>query len=282
MKTKQLYSCRLSPWEYHVSKCVVALAILFFWLGIPKTHAVQFNSNTATTITSSSVDFTVLAVSYADKLVVNATSVQVDMSSSTGGTFTLNSTSTDLSVSTSTGSGGSYTHTCSSDRIANVVITQNAASSTWIITPASSRCVYYPLPTGVGYAVLPQPPATTSSVVQAISTPILPPTPQESTKKLNIQEQIAALLSQVQKLQTQLAAQGVSTVPLFKRDLKVGSRGDDVRALQERLAAQGYLEVAPTGYFGALTKAALQKYQKAKGISPAAGYFGPKTRASME
>jgi glycosyltransferase involved in cell wall biosynthesis len=36
-----------------------------------------------------------------------------------------------------------------------------------------------------------------------------------------------------------------------------------------------------TTKFGPATKAALIKYQKAKGISPAAGYFGPKTRASV-
>jgi len=34
-----------------------------------------------------------------------------------------------------------------------------------------------------------------------------------------------------------------------------------------------------TTYFGSLTKAALAKYQAAKGISPAVGYFGPITRA---
>lgn len=261
----------------------VSFVIIFLWVGIPKSHAVlQFDSNLPITITSSSVDFTVLAVSYVDQLVVNATSVQVDMSSATGGTFTINSTSTDLSVSTSTGSGGSYAHACSSDRVAKVVITQNTASSTWIITPASSRCTYYSLPTGVGYAVLPQPQAATSSVVQVTSTPALTPVPPEPPKILSIQEQIAVLLAQVQKLQMQLAAQEMTTVSVFKRDLEVGSRGDDVRALQGQLAAQGYLEVAPTGYFGALTKAALQKYQKAKGIFPTAGYFGPKTRASME
>lgn len=261
----------------------VSFVTIFLWVDIPKSHAVlQFDLNLPITITSSSIDFTVLAVSYADQLVVNATSVQVDMSSSTGGTFTINSTSTDLSVSTSTGSGGSYAHSCASNRAATVIITQSAASSTWIITPSSPQCAFSPSAGGVGYAVLPQPQAATSSVVQVTSTPAFTPVPPESPKKLTIQEQITVLLAQVQKLQMQLAAQEAVVASLFKRDLEIGSRGDDVRALQERLAAQGYLEVAPTGYFGPLTKAALQKYQKAKGIFPTAGYFGPKTRASME
>jgi len=63
-----------------------------------------------------------------------------------------------------------------------------------------------------------------------------------------------------------------------------------VKALQEFLNAHGYT-VATTGpgslgnettRFGAATKAALIKYQKAKGITPAVGYFGAKTRAAVE
>ena len=52
-------------------------------------------------------------------------------------------------------------------------------------------------------------------------------------------------------------------------------------ALQQMLINKGYLTAvsAPTGYFGALTQKALAAFQSANGISPAAGYFGPKTRA---
>ena len=75
----------------------------------------------------------------------------------------------------------------------------------------------------------------------------------------------------------------------FNRDLQVGSTGEDVMALQVWLNANGYT-VASTGpgssgnettRFGAATRAALIKYQKAMGITPAAGYFGAKTRASL-
>jgi len=63
-----------------------------------------------------------------------------------------------------------------------------------------------------------------------------------------------------------------------------------VKALQEFLNAKGYT-VSKSGAgslgnettrFGAATKAALIKYQKAKGITPAVGYFGPKTRTAVE
>lgn len=66
------------------------------------------------------------------------------------------------------------------------------------------------------------------------------------------------------------------------RDLEEGDSGPDVVALQSRLIADGYLKITtPTNQFGPMTKVALIAYQKAKGISPASGYYGPLTRASM-
>ncbi|MEK7612575.1 MAG: chitobiase/beta-hexosaminidase C-terminal domain-containing protein [Patescibacteria group bacterium] len=73
------------------------------------------------------------------------------------------------------------------------------------------------------------------------------------------------------------------------RDLEVGIYGEDVRTLQVFLNGHGF-PIASSGtgspgnettYFGALTKAALIKFQIAKGISPAAGYLGQKTRAAI-
>lgn len=67
----------------------------------------------------------------------------------------------------------------------------------------------------------------------------------------------------------------------FTRDLTVGSTGTDVTCLQESLKAGGYLSANATGYFGALTKAAVMKWQAAAGVTPAAGYFGAKSRAAF-
>lgn len=62
----------------------------------------------------------------------------------------------------------------------------------------------------------------------------------------------------------------------FTRDLQIGSRGADVAALQRLLG------VTPaTGRFGALTKAAVIKYQLEKEIRPATGFVGPKTRTLL-
>jgi peptidoglycan hydrolase-like protein with peptidoglycan-binding domain len=63
--------------------------------------------------------------------------------------------------------------------------------------------------------------------------------------------------------------------------------GADVKQLQIFLNSQGF-NVSETGvgspgqettYFGPLTQKAVAKFQKAIGIAPAVGYFGPITRA---
>ncbi|MDB5204847.1 MAG: hypothetical protein JWP09_875 [Candidatus Taylorbacteria bacterium] len=78
-----------------------------------------------------------------------------------------------------------------------------------------------------------------------------------------------------------VAATGASA-STFTRSLTVGSKGADVTALQTWLNQKGYLAVAPTGYFGNLTKAAVAAFQAANGVTPAVGYFGPLTQAKWE
>ncbi len=114
-----------------------------------------------------------------------------------------------------------------------------------------------------------------------------------------LQAQLDALITQLRALLVKAQAQGV-TLPAgaekylassaeFTRDLTIGSKGDDVKALQQFLNGQGF-KVTSSGvgspgnestYFGSLTKAALAKYQAANGISPASGYFGSITRARV-
>ena len=70
---------------------------------------------------------------------------------------------------------------------------------------------------------------------------------------------------------------------LLVRDLTIGMSGDDVKALQTILIAQGHaIPAGATGLFGPQTQAALAAYQKKVGLTPAQGYFGPKTRAQMK
>jgi LPXTG-site transpeptidase (sortase) family protein len=68
---------------------------------------------------------------------------------------------------------------------------------------------------------------------------------------------------------------------VFSRNLSLGSRGSDVVALQKMLIKKGYLKVAATNYFGKLTQRSLAAWQKAAGIRPASGYFGPLSRQKL-
>lgn len=73
------------------------------------------------------------------------------------------------------------------------------------------------------------------------------------------------------------AACSVGTV-----NLTVGSTGAAVTCLQQTLIGAGYsIPAGATGYFGMQTKAAVAAWQAAVGISPAAGYFGPISRAAL-
>src|SRR3989344_4236616 len=100
----------------------------------------------------------------------------------------------------------------------------------------------------------------------------------------DVNAQIQALLAQIATLQAQLATmQGGSSAAMctFTRSLTVGSTGDDVKCLQNALAASGHFTFAggATGYFGSVTQAAVAAWQSANGVSPAAGYFGPLSQA---
>ena len=73
------------------------------------------------------------------------------------------------------------------------------------------------------------------------------------------------------------------------RSLFLGSRGDDVRAIQQRLITLGRLSSGnDTGYFGPLTKVAVQAFQRANNIvstgdesTTGYGAIGPRTRAAL-
>jgi peptidoglycan hydrolase-like protein with peptidoglycan-binding domain len=111
-------------------------------------------------------------------------------------------------------------------------------------------------------------------------------TSQMSTAELT--EQINSLLATIAALQAQLATMqpggGVSTATKLTSDLTVGSRGTEVVSLQDFLEVNKFLVMPPgvaKGTFGTLTRSAVAAYQSARGISPAAGYFGPLTRARV-
>lgn len=109
----------------------------------------------------------------------------------------------------------------------------------------------------------------------------------------DVAAQIAALMAQIQMLQAKLASSQAAPVAgsyNFAVNLTVGSTGDDVMNLQKVLNGDVETQVAASGVgsagnetktFGGLTKAAVIKFQKKYGISPAAGYVGAITRAKL-
>ncbi len=69
----------------------------------------------------------------------------------------------------------------------------------------------------------------------------------------------------------------------FHRVLSLGTTGADVASLQTILEQKGFLTLPPgvaKGYFGALTQAAVTRYQTSVGLI-AIGVFGSKTRAKL-
>jgi hypothetical protein len=66
----------------------------------------------------------------------------------------------------------------------------------------------------------------------------------------------------------------------FDRDLYFGIQGNaDVKQLQEFLTSQNVYSGPISGNFFSLTLAGVKQFQATQGIVPAAGYFGPLTRA---
>ena len=111
---------------------------------------------------------------------------------------------------------------------------------------------------------------------------------------------IADIQAQILALQAQLSAlQGTPTTGYaFSADLKLGSTGDAVKQLQMILNKDAATKVAVSGvgssgyettYFGALTKAAVIKFQTKYaadvltplGLTTATGYVGAATRAKL-
>jgi peptidoglycan hydrolase-like protein with peptidoglycan-binding domain len=66
----------------------------------------------------------------------------------------------------------------------------------------------------------------------------------------------------------------------FSRGLNLGSQGDDVTELQNRLTSEGVYNGPITGYFGPLTMAGVKAFQNKFGVS-ATGYVGPLTMAQL-
>jgi hypothetical protein len=109
----------------------------------------------------------------------------------------------------------------------------------------------------------------------------------------------SSLLAQIQALKNQLAQleaqarnqtglgygyvynNGITTNSyVFINFLTLGSYGEEVTQLQQRLTQEGTYAGPITGYFGYMTQQAVRSYQSMHGLSPV-GSVGPQTRALL-
>jgi len=125
-----------------------------------------------------------------------------------------------------------------------------------------------------------------------LSVPVLAQTSDELIQTLKkqveqLQAQIQALMVQIESLQ-QAKKEVKETVKEIKvtlkllRQLREGMTGEDVKLLQEILATDPdiYPEGLVTGYFGALTRNAVKRFQKIAGLEQV-GQVGPKTLSKI-
>jgi hypothetical protein len=115
--------------------------ILVFASGITlRAHAATLNYGSPANISLSSpaTILTIATGSVADNLVVNATSVVVTLSSSTGGTFTISSPAYDLTVASSS-LGGTAMISCLSGSD-STLLSQSTGSTVYTITPSGTTC----------------------------------------------------------------------------------------------------------------------------------------------
>ncbi len=115
---------------------------------------------------------------------------------------------------------------------------------------------------------------------QLVVSPFVVGTIVTTSPSSDLTAQIKALQDRLVSLQTQTSASGASKSYQFNNFLGIGSVSADVTALQNLLKEKGLYTGPITGRYGALTEAAVKKYQAAHGLTPA-GYVGPGTREAL-
>jgi len=270
---------------------------------VPASAFAAYNDVTLTTDTTFTVNGITLNVSGSSATIESITvdDSKLNITIAEGSSITVDAPNRNILVDAhESGVTTTRTNTCTSSS-SQVTITGGTGQSVVSITPSTSLCGGSGGGGGGGGGSS-SAPAATPAVPATPATPTTPATPATPASPA-----IKALVAQLQSLIAQIKAMGgtvsssleatvsslagpsVSSAPsaAFTRNLQVGSSGEDVKRLQQWLNANGFPVAASgpgspgseTTVFGAATRAALAKFQASKGVVPAAGYFGPKTRA---
>lgn len=234
---------------------VVILTISF--LTLPAFAFAAFNDATLTTSTVLSVGSYTLNISGSSAVVESMTVGSNSFSVTLGSGSSITVTSASRNQMTTDITSG-VVNTCNGTT-SSVAIT---GTGTYVVTPTATICSDAtpdpePAPSSGGTTSGSRA-RTTTPIIQVAPPPYLPtPSPASTTSFF------------------------------FSRTLTVGQTGLDVKVLQQYLNSKGFT-VALTGpgskgnetlMFGALTRAALARFQKANNIYPPVGFFGPITKA---
>ena len=263
--------------------------------------AVAYNDVSLQSGASLSVNSITINVTGATLSQLQADSTTFNVTLGPGSTVTLTAPNRNQMALGAGGSDFLSTSVCDGSN-SNMTLTApaNAATTTVTITPSSTLCATSAGGgsgggggggggSGVVGTLRPSPLAT--SATSATSKTSLT-AEQKSALISTLTAQLNALLAQIAVLKGEAAPSATAVASAsanasFKRDLQVGSTGEDAKALQVYLNSRGFTVASSgagspgneTSRFGGLTRAALAKFQKSVGITPASGYFGPKTRA---
>lgn len=173
----------------------------------------------------------------------------------------------------------------------------------WVVGSASSTSINNGVGTVTGTSVTVSPSVTTTYQLSATNpggttNANATVTVNATSTNPGVAAQIQALLAQIKALQAQIVqlilqnagsggGSSATSTPAtcfdFRRDMKHGDEGDDVKELQQQLAHEDPTLFPPglaTGFFGMRTEAALKMLQRRFGIDAnGTGFFGPKSRA---
>lgn len=273
------------------------LAILAMFL-VPASALAAYDDVTLTTDAVISVNGIPLNVSGSSAVIQSLTVNETNFS------FTLQSGS---SIQITAPNGNALTASTVLDKVTDTCTSAQSilkyvgtTDRTVTITPNTIMCSGSG--TGGGHSGYVSSSATRPSTATSVPVTVAPPAVANNTSALTSSQvqSILSLLSSfgadnatIARVQAALGGAHIADDEIgglgfvFVRDLQLGSTGADVLALQKYLNTHQAVIAATgdgspgkeTSRFGNLTKAALIKYQKAHAITPAVGYFGPKTRA---